>query len=319
MSLAGRCPRTLAPTSAFAVRCTERFVAGRDERLLFAGFVVALVSVIIPTYNRAPVLERAIRSVLAQTFGDFELIVVDDGSRDSTPDVLDRYDGKLRAVTQENRGVSAARNAGLAIARGELVAFLDSDDEWLPKKLARQVAAYEERGGDFVCHTDEIWIRDGKEIGQKGIHRKQGGRFFDRALGRCLISPSSVMISRGLLDRIGWFDELLPAAEDYDLWLRITAFHEVRFVPERLVVKHGGAGDQLSVITPAIDRFRIRAIQKILQNPGLRDDYRELAVRELIGKCRIVASGCLKRGKLTEADTYLELARKHETDFSESR
>lgn len=280
---------------------------------------MAFVTAIIPTYDRAVVLDRAIRSVLAQTFADFELIVVDDGSRDSTPEVLDRYDGKLKTVSRENRGVSAARNAGLALAGGELVAFLDSDDEWLPEKLARQVAAYKEHGGDFVCHTDEIWIRDGKEVAQKSIHRKQGGRFFDRALERCLISPSSVMIARRLLDRIGWFDEELPAAEDYDLWLRITAFHEVQFVPERLVVKHGGAGDQLSVIVPAIDRFRIRAIEKILQNPGLRDDYRELAVRELIGKCRIVATGCMKRGKLTEADKYLELARKHETDFSESR
>lgn len=277
------------------------------------------VSVIIPTYNRAPVLERAVRSVLGQTFRDFELIVVDDGSQDATPELLNRYDGKLRAIVQENRGVSAARNAGLAVAGGELAAFLDSDDEWLPEKLSRQVAAFEKQGGDFVCHTDEIWVRDGKEVPQKNIHRKQGGRFFDRALERCLISPSAVMISRELLDRIGWFDESLPAAEDYDLWLRITAFHEVHFIPERLVIKHGGCGDQLSVITPAIDRFRIRAIEKILQIPGLREDYRELAVRELIGKCRIVAAGCLKRGKLTEADTYREFARKHEKDLSQSR
>jgi glycosyltransferase involved in cell wall biosynthesis len=271
---------------------------------------VPLVSVIIPTYNRASVLERAIRSVLGQTFRDFELIVVDDGSIDSTTHLLNSFDGNLKALAQENQGVSAARNLGIKESTGVLLAFLDSDDEWLPGKLARQTALFDGRNPNFVCHTDEIWLRNGKELQQKEIHLKQGGRFFRRALERCLISPSSVMISRELLDRIGWFDEELPAAEDYDLWLRITAFHEVDFVPEKLVIKHGGRADQLSLLTPAIDRFRIRAILKILENPDLPGDCREAAVRELIRKCHIVGSGCIKRGKKQEAETYFETARK---------
>ena len=273
-----------------------------------------LVSVIIPTYNRASVLQRAIRSVLAQTFRDFELIVVDDGSSDSTTDLLESFDGKLKAVVQKNHGVSAARNLGIKRSTGALLAFLDSDDEWLPEKLARQTALFDGKDPHFVCHTNEIWLRNGQELPQKGIHLKQGGRFFPRALERCLISPSSVMISRTLIDRVGWFDEDLPAAEDYDLWLRITAFHEVDFVPERLVIKHGGMADQLSQATPAIDRFRIRAILKIVENPALPSDYREAAVRELIRKCHIVASGCIKRGKKQEAQTYFEMARKYQND-----
>ncbi|MBI4965986.1 MAG: glycosyltransferase [Desulfomonile tiedjei] len=271
-----------------------------------------LVSVIIPTYNRRSVLERAICSVLSQTFKDFELIVVDDGSQDSTSELLSQFDGKLKAVYQENHGVSSARNLGIRHAQGELLAFLDSDDEWLPDKLARQTAQFDSAGPWFVCHTDEIWLRDGNQVPQKKYHFKQGGHFFERALERCLMSPSSVMISRTLLNKVGHFDEELTAAEDYDLWLRITAFHEVHFVPEPLVIKHGGCRDQLSQTVPAIDRFRIRAIQKILAMPELCEDYRRSAALELIRKCEIVASGCERKGKKLEAEEYRALARSYQ-------
>ncbi len=271
-----------------------------------------LVSVIIPTYNRASVLPRAIKSVLGQTFSDFELLVVDDGSDDSTADILETFEGKLKPLFQENRGVAAARNLGIKCSTGPFLAFLDSDDEWLPEKLARQTDLIDAANPDFICHTDELWLRNGIEVPQKGIHCKQGGRFFPRALERCLISPSSVMVSRILLDRVGWFDEGLPAAEDYDLWLRVTAFHDVGFVPDRLVIKHGGREDQLSHLTPAIDRFRISAILKILENPSLCDVYREAAIRELIRKCHVVASGCMKRGKKEEAETYIETALRYQ-------
>ncbi len=273
-----------------------------------------LVSIVIPTYNRGHVLERAILSVLRQTYKDFELIVVDDGSFDSTSRLLSEYEGKIKVLFQKNRGVSAARNLGIRHSRGDLIAFLDSDDEWLPDKLAKQAALFDPGKRFFVSHTDEIWIRAGKELHQKKIHRKQGGQFFVRALERCLISPSSVMISLCLLDTVGWFDEALPAAEDYDLWLRLTAFHEVDFVPEPLIIKHGGAKDQLSTIIPAIDRHRIAAIVKILSVPGLRPDYRDAAILELNRKCAIVATGLAKRGRHEEADTYDELARSYQVD-----
>lgn len=272
------------------------------------GVHMPLVSVIIPTFNRCEVLERAVRSVLGQTWRDFELIVVDDGSTDGTTELLERFDGQLRCLRQENRGVSAARNLGIAQSSGQLAAFLDSDDEWLPEKLSRQVERFDGQKPLFVCHTDELWLREAREVPQKAIHSKQSGRFFERALERCLISPSSVMISRQLLDSVGWFDESLPAAEDYDLWLRITAFHQVDFVPERLVVKYGDRPDQLSRTIPAIDRFRIRAICKILQDSNLAPAYRDTALRELARKCHIMASGCEKRGNVEEAHYYRGLA-----------
>lgn len=275
---------------------------------------MSLVTVIIPTYNRALLIGRAIESVFDQTFQDFELIVVDDGSADATREVLDRYGSRVEAIFTENRGVAAARNAGLARARGELVAFLDSDDEWLPRKLELQVSLYRDRSKPFVCHTNEIWMRDGKEVRQKAVHRKQGGRFFERALERCLISPSSVILSRGTLDRVGWFDESFEAAEDYDLWLRITAFHEVHYIAEPLVIKHGGHGDQLSFTVPAIDRFRARAVEKMLLDSRLSPENRRAAVEELVRKCLIVAAGCEKRNKIDEARKYRELAKRHQAD-----
>jgi glycosyltransferase involved in cell wall biosynthesis len=271
-----------------------------------------LVSVIIPTYNRARLVDRAIRSVLGQTFKDFELIVVDDGSEDSTAAVLEGFGYTVKSVFQAHSGVSAARNTGIENTCGKLLAFLDSDDEWRPEKLTRQVALFDGDRPLFVCHTDEIWMRDGKIVPQKKIHRKQGGRFFERALERCLISPSSVMISRSLLDDVGWFDPELPAAEDYDLWLRVTAFHDVEFVPEPLVIKHGGHPDQLSMKTPVIDTFRIRGIVKILDNPLLSEDCRNSAIRELIRKCQIVFLGCMKKGKTVEAQAYRELAESYQ-------
>lgn len=281
--------------------------------------IVPLVTVIIPTRNRVRLLGRAIESVLSQTFHDYELIVVDDGSTDSTRELLDAFHGRLLPLYQVHRGVSAARNLGIANSRGDLLAFLDSDDEWLPEKLSRQVALFDRRNASYICHTNEIWLRDGKEVPQKKIHEKQGGRFFERALERCLISPSSAIVTRGLIDKVGWFDEDLPAAEDYDLWLRITAFHAVTFVPEPLVIKHGGHDDQLSRTVPAIDRFRIQAILKILDDPELRSDYRAAAIRELTRKCRIVASGYRKRGNVVESEEFLELARAYEVSGTRSR
>lgn len=264
-------------------------------------------------------IRRAINSVLQQDFKYYELIVVDDGSTDNTCAVLEEYGARIRVLFQQHNGVSAARNRGIALATGELIAFLDSDDEWLPAKLDKQVQHWNPNKTDFICHTDEIWIRGGRMIPQKAIHRKQGGRFFERALERCLISPSSAMMSASLLEKVGVFDESLPAAEDYDLWLRVTAFYDVDFVPEPLVIKHGGRLDQLSVTTPAIDRYRIQAIVKILCSRDLPLPYRQAAVKELRRKCRIVAQGYRKRGRDEEAQIYDKLAESYQENVSCSR
>ncbi len=276
-----------------------------------------LVSVVIPTYNRANVVSRAIRSVLSQTYKPLELIVVDDGSDDETATALAGFSG-IKTIRQKNRGVSAARNAGIVNSHGELVAFLDSDDEWRPEKLEKQISLYTPQRPLFICHSDESWMRGEKTVNQKDIHRKQGGFFFKRAVERCLISPSAVIMARALLDIVGLFDEELEAAEDYDMWLRVTSSHEVDFVDEKLVIKWAGQANQLSVITPAIDRFRVMALQKILKKPELPADYVCAARDMLIQKSVILANGFRKRGNPVEAEFYDELAREYTTRADQS-
>jgi GT2 family glycosyltransferase len=272
------------------------------------------VSVVIPTFNRSTVLSRAIESVIQQYYRDFELLIVNDGSTDDTPQLLSRYEKYLKVVHQKNSGVSAARNAGVRASSGELIAFLDSDDEWLHEKLEKQVQHFRSVGY-LISHTDEIWLNKGNPVRQRTKHAKQGGLFFKRALERCLISPSSVIITRTLFDKIGLFDESLPAAEDYDLWLRITARFAIHFIPEPLIIKHAGEQNQLSVVTPAIDRYRIKAIIKALNNSDLSNENRQMALQELGKKCRIMASGCRKRGRFVEADEFTRLFDDQKTQF----
>ena len=252
------------------------------------------VSVVIPTYNRAGFVREAIASVLRQDYPAVELIVVDDGSRDDTAAIVSEFGPAVQYVWQENRGVSAARNRGVAAATGDLIAFLDSDDLWLPRKASAQVAYFETHPEAQACHTDEIWIRRGVRVNERRIHRKQGGWQFLASLPRCLISPSAIMMRRPLWDRLGGFDERLPACEDYDLWLRLTAIVPVGFLTERLVIKRGGHADQLSRHTPVLDRYRIQALEKALATP-LPPEHRRAVLEQLVAKCHIVAQGARKR------------------------
>lgn len=268
-----------------------------------------MVSVIIPTYNRGWVLREAIDSVLAQDFKDFELIVVDDGSTDNTGEIIDSYDQDLIVLRQSNKGVSAARNRGIAAAAGRLVAFLDSDDLWLPRKLSSQVDFFNSNPAALINQTEEIWIRNGVRVNPKIRHHKFSGMIFEQSLGLCLVSPSAVMIKRSLFDEVGLFDEDLPACEDYDLWLRISWRYPVHLIETPLIIKRGGHADQLSK-APGLDKFRIQALIKVIESGQLEQDSYRAAVRTLQGKCTIFAGGCRKRGKDAEAQYYDELAGK---------
>ena len=202
--------------------------------------------------------------------------------------------------------MAAARNLGAAAARGEWLAFLDSDDLWLPEKLARQMAYLEGQPGLRLCQTDETWVRRGVRVNKPAQHRKLAGRIFLPSLTRCMVSPSAVVLKRRLFLDHGGFDEDLPAAEDYDLWLRLTWRFEVGLVDEPLIIKRGGHADQLSGLW-GIDRFRIRALVKLLGEPDLSELYARAARRMLAAKCAIYAQGCEKRGKYSEAQLYRKL------------
>lgn len=265
-----------------------------------------LVSVIIPTYNRGWIIKEAVDSVLAQDYRDFELIVVDDGSTDNTPEVLDAYRGTIKVFRQENKGVSAARNRGIAEASGRFIAFLDSDDLWLPQKLSRQVEFFNTTPDALICQTEEVWIRSGVRVNPKKRHQKPSGMIFEPSLALCLVSPSAVMIRRSLLEIVGNFDETLPACEDYDLWLRISCRFPVYRIDTPLIIKRGGHEDQLSA-SFGLDRFRIKAIKKSVESGVLSKRQYAAAVKTLKEKCNIYAAGCRKRGRIDEAIYYAKI------------
>jgi len=256
-----------------------------------------MVSVIIPSHNRAWSIERAIDSILSQTVKEFEIIVVNDGSSDGTEEILTSRYPVVRQYTINRSGVSKARNVGIQNARGEWIAFLDSDDYWLPNKLEEQMSYLAMNPWFQICHTDEIWIKNGKRINQSKKHQKYSGWFFYPSLQLCLISPSSVIIKKTVFDNVGMFDENFEYVEDYELWLRITAFYPVGYINKKLVVKTGGHEDQLSKRIDGIEGYRIQALEKLLSTVQLSEEYYEEAIEVYRRKCHIYLNGCMKRGK----------------------
>lgn len=255
-----------------------------------------IVSVIVPTYNRAYCLKECLDAILQQKFSDLELIVVDDGSEDETPLLLESYKKKAIIIRQENQGVSCARNTGISHAKGMYLAFCDSDDLWLPQKLQKQMALFKEEPSAVVCHTDEIWIRNGVRVNPCKHHEKASGWIFEKSLELCLVSPSSVMMHRQFFEVVGNFDVSLPACEDYDLWLRSSQIFPFYFIHEPLIVKRGGHEDQLSHKYWGMDRFRVASIIRCLNSPNISQENREKALVVLKKKCTILANGAEKRG-----------------------
>ena len=264
------------------------------------------ISVIIPTWNRASCLGDALESVYAQRQLPHEVIVVDDGSTDNSREIIKRDFKDVRYLYQENSGVSSARNTGIQAADGDWIALLDSDDRWEPHKLECQQLALRAQPDAKLCHSDEIWIRNGKRVNPMKKHAKRGGLIFKHCLPLCVISPSAAIIKRELFDETGLFDETLPACEDYDLWLRICANHPVAYVDEPLLIKYGGHADQLSRRHWGMDRFRIQALEKIVASGTLNSDDLAAAQNMLQEKLRIVIEGAKKRNNTEIVNSYRE-------------
>jgi glycosyltransferase involved in cell wall biosynthesis len=269
------------------------------------------VTVIIPTYNRGYCLAESIQSVLGQSFTDFDLIVVDDGSTDNTPEIMRQFSGIQQIQLGENRGVSFARNQGIAEAKGEWIAFLDSDDLWEKKKLATQMKWAESNSDHHAIYTNEIWVRNGVRVNAMNKHRKYSGDIFRYCVPLCIVSPSSVLLQAELLKEVGRFDESMPVCEDYDLWLRIAIRFPFHFIDEKLIVKRGGHGDQLSRKFWGMDRWRVQALEKLLQEKRLNEDQRDWVVAMLIEKCGILANGYGKRGKIQDEEHYRNLVARY--------
>ncbi len=278
------------------------------------------VSVIIPTYNRLPMLKEAVDSILTQDFEDFELIVVDDGSTDGTGEEIKQYGGRVKLLQfPENRGVSAARNRGILSSKGKYVAFLDSDDLWVKGKMRVQAEFLDQNPHYPMCYTDEIWIRKGRRVNPMLKHAKYSGWILEKCLPLCTISPSSAMMRRTLFSKVGLFDEALPVCEDYDFWLRVSARFPIFFINRKLIIKRGGHPDQLSQRSWGNDRYRVIALEKLLSEPSVGAEEKRMVLEEMGKKCHVLYKGFLKRGNEEEAQRYQEIMKRYgvEIDGSE--
>ncbi|MFH2092804.1 MAG: glycosyltransferase [Pseudomonadota bacterium] len=263
-----------------------------------------LVSVILPTYNRAWIVKEAIDSVLAQDYANVELIVIDDGSTDNTLQLLETYHDQLMVIRQDNKGVSAARNIGIKKSRGRFIALLDSDDTWDKRKISCQVEFFMANPEALICQTEEVWIRNGKRVNPKFKHQKPSGMIFEPSLNLCLVSPSAVMMRRELFDIKGYFDEALTVCEDYDLWLRVSSDLPVFLIDKPYTIKRGGHDDQLSSFHSQ-DKFRIQSMINLLESNCLTIAQTEKVKQVLRKKCKIYGNGCIKRGRKEEGQFYL--------------
>jgi GT2 family glycosyltransferase len=258
------------------------------------------ISVVIPVYNRQHPLQRAIQSVQQQTVPPKEIIVVDDGSFpcikcDDPTIILHR--------SSSNVGVSHARNLGIRQASSPWIAFLDSDDTWETRHLEVLISYLNQNPLCRWLQSNEKWVRHGKHFNKKLVHTKPSGWAFGPSLQRCLVSPSAVMIHRSLFDWFGTFDESLTACEDYDLWLRFLRFSPVGLAQETTVTKYGGHSDQLSMMTPVLDSFRVRSLIQLLEKP-LFDCVRPDILCVLKQKLAILIQGAKKRQLNKDVDFY---------------
>jgi glycosyltransferase involved in cell wall biosynthesis len=273
------------------------------------------ISVVIPAYNRAVMLGRALQSVDRQSVQCEEILVVDDGSTDGSRELVESMvfgepGLELRWLRHAcNLGPAAARNLAIAHARCPMIAFLDSDDHWLPKKLEKQAALMELHPDYLISHTRERWLRGGRHLNQKKRHRPRHGDIFPHCLELCAVGMSTVMLRRDIFSRVGLFEESMRCCEDYDLWLRVSCRLPFLLVDEVLTVKEGGREDQVSSqYRVGMDRFRIESLLRLLDSGVLSRSQEKLAKEELRKKCMIYGNGCLKYGKETEGRYILGLA-----------
>ncbi|OQY33925.1 MAG: hypothetical protein B6241_06300 [Spirochaetaceae bacterium 4572_59] len=275
-----------------------------------------LISAIIPVYNRPLQIKDAILSVLNQSWRPLELIVGDDGSDDETILEIRKLQEQAEKATVEMQILELkhsgfpgdVRNSCVRAARGELLAFLDSDDIWKPEKLSRQAVAFEENPDLEISHTREEWRRAGRIISQSKMRHKREGDIFKDALKKCIIGPSTVMLRKDYYLESGGFRTDLEIAEDYEYWLRLTADTSVTFLDEPLTIKKAGHSDQLSEKYGHIEIFRIQGLKDLVDSEYFQGWHRQAAQRELSRKCLVYGRGCIKREKQEEGQEYLDLS-----------
>ncbi len=267
------------------------------------------ITVIIPVYNRAATLARAIESVLIQNDPLFECIVIDDGSNDNSASIARSYP-RIRLIQTENRGVSAARNTGIQASEGTYIAFLDSDDQWLPGKLDRDREYLQQENSCRIFQSNEIWVRNGIRVNSMTKHAKKTGDIFKESLFMCMVSPSSLVAHHSIFEQYGYFDENLPVCEDYDLWLRIGLYEPFGLIETPAIIKYGGHEDQLSRSRWGMDRFRLYSLLKLYNGLMLQHSKTEQlkqVIEEIRRKMVVLQKGAQKRDNKPLLKTLLAI------------
>nr|WP_277872385.1 glycosyltransferase [Sulfurimonas lithotrophica] len=264
----------------------------------------------IPTYNRYELLKRALKSVFSQKLLPIEVIVIDDGSNDNTSKIQNDFP-QIKYLYQHNRGVSSARNTGIKKASCEWIAFLDSDDEWHPQKLQKQVEFHKNNPNILMSYTDELWIRDSKELKVPKKFQKHGGEIFEKCLSHCIIAPSSALVHKSMFESIGIFDENLEVCEDYDLWLRVASKEKIGLVNEKLIVKYAGHENQLSFKHWGMDRFRVIALEKLLNS-----EFKTQVIEQLIKKYNLLLKGAIKYDRIADKQIYEKRLKELENELN---
>lgn len=258
------------------------------------------ITVVIPTYNRYEVLQRALKSVYSQSYIPSEVIVVDDGSTDNTSQITKQFP-HVKYFFQKNSGVSSARNIGIKKSTNDWIAFLDSDDEWHIDKLKEHVKFHKQNPEILMSYTDEKWIREGNEVKMPKKFHKVGGDIFDKCLSHCIIAPSSAMLHKKLIKKVGYFDEELEVCEDYDLWLRIACENKIGLIGHKFITKYGGHQNQLSLKHWGMDRFRVKALEKLLEK---ENRYKKIIIETLLQKYTLLLKGAIKYDRSLEIEEY---------------
>lgn len=245
------------------------------------------ITAIIPTYNRAEFILKAIKSIQNQSVHVEQIIVVDDGSTDNTKELLKHED--ITYIYQKNSGVSSARNHGIKEAKHEWLTFLDSDDLWHKDKIKEHISLHVNNPDLLASFSDEKWIRNAKTINKKKHLKKEEPTFLN-SLRICKIGVSTFFAHKSLFEKIGHFDENLKVCEDYDLWLRILKKYKIQLINKELITKQAGHENQLSFTTPLIDSYRITALQK-----HINSEYKKEVLKEIEYKMSILENGAKKR------------------------
>ncbi|MCX8044072.1 MAG: glycosyltransferase [Desulfobacterota bacterium] len=263
------------------------------------------VSVLIPTYNRAHLINKAIDSVLAQTYQDIEIVVIDDGSTDNTKEVIGKYGRDIIYVYQENRGIAGARNTGFLHCSGKYIAFLDSDDYWLPQKLERQIALFEQHPeyGMVACQCASI---DAQGHFRKKNRPGRSGWILEALFHKNFIRTSAAVVTKPCIQTIGFFDETLRECEEYDLWLRIAAQFPIGFINEPLAVyTDNPSGVSIDSLAGRLHRLRV------LEKPYLQELIPPRAYRRRIADtCHYIGRHYCTRGDYREGVRYLVRAQR---------